>query len=43
MLWLRAVSLDDWDMRFDRNCGLFTPMVSESLDDWDMRFDRNYK
>ena len=34
-------SLDDWDMRSDRNCGWVGQAWPASLDDWDMRSDRN--
>ena len=35
------LSLDDWDMRFDRNQLAAVDLPTPSLDDWDMRFDRN--
>ena len=34
-------SLDDWDMRSDRNFGGPNIWINTSLDDWDMRSDRN--
>ena len=35
------LSLDDWDMRSDRNSAKFWGTTGFSLDDWDMRSDRN--
>ncbi len=34
-------SLDDWDMRSDRNKPGCAVRLGVSLDDWDMRSDRN--
>ncbi len=34
-------SLDDWDMRSDRNGVGWMDDGARSLDDWDMRSDRN--
>ena len=36
-----ALSLDDWDMRSDRNGSEQLVGTRYSLDDWDMRSDRN--
>ena len=38
---LAVVSLDDWDMRSDRNTIGAPFQIGYSLDDWDMRSDRN--
>ena len=38
---LHVVSLDDWDMRSDRNHDDHLVETLCSLDDWDMRSDRN--
>ena len=35
-------SLDDWDMRSDRNEFGQAMALRQSLDDWDMRSDRNH-
>ena len=35
------MSLDDWDMRSDRNYNRIRTAIVQSLDDWDMRSDRN--
>ena len=35
------LSLDDWEMRSDRNSGVITQTGTDSLDDWEMRSDRN--
>ncbi len=36
-----SFSLDDWDMRSDRNFKIVNATPKQSLDDWDMRSDRN--